>query len=233
MSGGSGGGSTIIPMGTQERPKDLFTAISHLEIIFEAEKEGKELPEKFATFKDRLDYFNLGMRSIIGGAFLSILLAPLSSAVIGNHLPIFGDFNPSIMEKIIAYILSFGYTLAYMMLFIYIGKLRGNTISNIISFNLIMGMTLGIIIKFFITALLYGFIDFIILTPDNLSTFFNLLKQFKLSSGAYNLINYLVIALKESLIPAIYIFFYTSVVLIAIPWATVIYSTRKNKKQEI
>lgn len=233
MSSNSSSGGTPIFMSPNERPKDIFGAISQLEIIYEAEKSGTEMPEKFATLKDRIDYFNLGMRSMIGGSFLSIILAPMSSAVIGNHMPIFGSFDPTLPDKIIAYILSFGYTIAYMMLFVYAGRLRRSNMSNVISTNLIVGMTTGVILKFFIATFIYGLMYFIVLTPDRVGWFFGILLKIGISEGAYNLLRFVVIAIKSSLIPTIYLFFYTSIFIVVIPWVTAIYTKIKNKPKEL
>lgn len=234
MSTGNGGAANVpIFLTPNERPKDLFGAISHLEIVYEAEKSGTELPEKFTTLKDRMDYFNLEMRSILGGSFISVLLAPLSSAVIGNHMPISGSFDPSVSDKVIAYILSFGYTIAYMMLFVYAAKLQRSTMSAIISSNLIAGMTLGAIIKLFLAAFVYGLMYFIVLTPDNIVFVFKLLIRAGISEGIYEFIRFVITAIRASLIPTIYIFFLTTVALIIVPWSVVIYTKINNKPKEL
>lgn len=230
---GNGASNTPIFVGPNEKPKDLFGAISNLEIIYEAERSGTQLPEKFATLKDRIDFFNLGMRSILGGTFISILLAPLSSAVIGERLPIFGSFNPSVTDKILAYVLSFGYTIAYMMLFIYAARLRRSAISRIISSNLIVGMTFGAILKFFIATFIYGLTYFVILTQEHLIYLFKMLIKLGIPENVYEFLRFIVTAFRESLIPAIYIFFFTTAALVLIPWAAVIYTKIKNKPKEL
>lgn len=233
MSGGNSSGGTPIFMPPNEKPKDIFGAVSQLEIIYEAEKSGAEMPDKFATVKERLDYFNLGLRSMIGGTILSVLLAPISSAVIGNNFPIFGNFNPGVTDKIIAYVLSFGYSIAYMMLFVYAGRLRRGNMSSVISSNLLAGMTTGVVLKFLIAAFIYGFMYFIILTPERITAVFRILVKMGASEGVYNLLRFIVLSLKSSLIPSIYIFFYTSLAVALIPWGFAIYATIKNKPKEL
>lgn len=233
MSGNNSSGGTPIFMPPNEKPKDIFGAVSQLEIIYEAEKSGAEMPDKFATVKERLDYFNLGLRSMIGGTILSVFLAPISSAVIGNNFPIFGNFNPSVTDKIIAYVLSFGYSIAYMMLFIYAGRLRRGNMSSVISSNLLAGMTTGVVFKFLIAAFVYGLLYFIVLTPERLTAIFRMLVKAGVSEGVYNLLRFIVIAIKSSLIPSIYLFFYTSLAIVLIPWGFTIYAAIKNKPKEL
>lgn len=225
--------TVMYPANKQERPKDIPEAISRLEIICEAEKTGASISEGIATTKERLDLFSLGLKSIMTGAVLSIILAPIAGGVITDSLPIFGSFDISVMDKILAYILSFGYSLAYMMLFIYIASLREGKMSSILSTNIITGMSFGVVIKFFIAVFIYGTTYFWLLSQNNIDKFNYLLVSFNIDNKIYNIIQFIIFTIKQSLLPTISIFLYTSIIMLILPWVFVVIFKLKNRPKEL
>lgn len=228
------GGHNSAPVITSghERPKDILGAISEIEILSEAEERGADMPERFATLKDRADYFTLGLKSMVIGTLISLILAPITSAVINNDLPIFGHSEPSIYDMILSYIISFGYSIGYMMLFVYLAKIRGGTVSNIISSQLMWGMTAGAIAKLIVAIAVYGLLYFIVLTKSNISHILSVLTFFNLERNTYNTIYFVITAIRNSLIPTIFIYGYTTIFIISVPWSVKIYYKIRYKMGE-
>ncbi len=229
----SNNATPIITDTSYEKPKDIFGAISHLEILYEAELSGADIPEKIATVKERLDFFNLGFRSIVKGTLISIILAPFFAAVLGERIPIFGNFNPNMFDKILAYVLSFGYSIAMIMLFGYTATLKSGRISAIISNNILIGMTVGLITQFVIAEFIYGLLNFVLLTDVNLQSFFMGMYKLGLPTNFVNALNIIITAIKTSLTTAMYIFFYTSITLVILPWVIGFIRKFINKTEDI
>ncbi len=219
----------------REKPKDLLEAISEIEILSATEEDGAEIHERLATLKDRMDYFNLGLRSIFTGTIISLFLAPICSAVINQDIPIFGHIDTTVYDMILSYIFSFGYSIGFMLLFTYIAKLRGGTISNIYSNNILIGMSVGAVIKLIITGFIYGLLYIFVFTDSNIASLISFfIKSKLLENNMINLIYIILSAIKVNLIPAIYIYGITTVFIITIPWVVrVVYKIINNRRVRI
>jgi len=220
---------------SREKPKDLLEAISEIEILSAAEEDGAEIHERLATLKDRMDYFNLGLRSIFTGTIISLFLAPLCSAVINQDIPIFGQMNSTTYDKILAYIFSFGYSIGFTLLFVYIAKLRGGTVSNIYSNNILIGMSIGAVLKLMITAFIYGLLYIFVFTTSNINYLItSIINSEIVETNMINLIYILITAIGRNLIPAIYIYGITTIFIITIPWCVrAIYKIKNSRRTEI
>ncbi len=232
---GSNDNSSPFLVQHREKPKDLLEAISEIEILSATEEDGAEIHERLATLKDRMDYFNLGLRSIFTGTMISLFLAPICSAVINQDIPIFGHIDTTVYDMILSYIFSFGYSIGFMLLFTYIAKLRGGTISNIYSNNILIGMSVGAIIKLIMTGFFYGILYMFVFTDSNIASLISFfIKSKLLENNMINLIYIILSAIKVNLIPAIYIYGITTVFIITIPWVVrVVYKIINNRRVRI
>lgn len=230
----SRGNGTIVTPDSHEKPKTLFEAIAHIERYAFAHSGGTDVSDKYITMKDRLDYFSLGLRSQLMGAFFTILLAPISMGVIQNYIPIFGlTSEPDIIAKVYAYILSYGLSLGFAIFFAFVGKFYVGQATKVIIFNLFMGSTVGAVIKMLVGTLLYGCMYFLVLTESNILGFLDFLNNYNIPSYALDKVYHVLICMRSVMIPTAYLVLFSTAVFIVIPWVSVVYTSYKQRTKEI
>lgn len=120
-SGRGGEGPTILLGSQYERPKSVIEALSELQ-QYGALLGDEEIPEDFWTLKQSIDFMTVGIKESLKAGLFSVLLMPFSLGVVRKMIPIFGEAEPSLFDKVFAMMLSMGYSLGYAFLVLLVTK---------------------------------------------------------------------------------------------------------------
>lgn len=168
-SGGSGSAPIITKDGQQhEKPKGLLDAISELEYFHTQEMRGAMLDGGFFTTKDKLVYMELGFRSTFMSGMVMALLTPLCIGVIEKMIPIFGDADPSAVDKLFMIMLTVSYLIGYGYFLGWAARSFYSEYTHAMVKNLLWGIIGAAALKVAIIFLAFHFLYIKILTDANI-----------------------------------------------------------------
>ena len=223
-------GGNVVVFGSQyEKPKSIIDAISELE-QYSAVLGDEEVPESFFTFKQKWEFFEVGFRDAFISGLVTALFTPIAMGVIQKLIPVFGDYPPTLFDRVFAFMLALGFSIGYALLIASLGKhYYSNRITRIAMKNFLTGLFSGTIFKTVIVFLGFHFIYFFIFTPQNTG---RALHKLKISGELYYRVYAWLIEFREVFIPSAYFILFTSVLFIAIPVASILYHKRKQSVEK-
>lgn len=104
------------------KPKGLIDAISEIEQFYVAESEGSEIPERFFTIKNRIEFFEVGFKGSFISGLVTVLLTPVAIGVIENMIPVFGSGEPSAYDKLFVFAIALSFTIGYSLFIGVLGR---------------------------------------------------------------------------------------------------------------
>ncbi len=219
-----------IPQGSEIHPRGLLEAISYIDQNFANELGGCMINARFLTTKQRLEFMEVGFRSAFASGIVTALLTPVAIGVIERYIPMFGNTDPSLFDKISAFLLALGFSLGYAIFMAktatcYIGKYTRAMIANLIG-----GMAFGAILKAIVAFIAFHFIYFKILSDDHVSWAVSKLYHARLSektvAGIFNWVQ----GFKTVFLTSAYFILVTTAIFILIPLIAMLYAHFRNKK---
>jgi len=227
------GGQVIVFGGQYERPKSIIDAISELE-QYSAVLGTEEVPESFFTFKQKWEFFEVGFRDAFVSGLISALFTPIAMGVIHKLIPIFGEYPPSLFDRIFAFALALGFPIGYALLIASLGRYyHSNKITKVAINTFLTGLFTGTAFKAVIAFLGFHFIYFFVFTPQNLARcLYALSGRTKLTADLYQQIYSWLLEFREVFIPSAYFVVFVSLLFIAIPCFSIFYYGRKLKKEK-
>ena len=219
-----------IPQSGEIHPRGLLEAISYIDQNYANELGGCMIHARFLTTKQRLEFMEVGFRSAFGSGIVTALLTPVAIGVIEQYIPIFGDTDPSIFDKLSAFLLALGFSLGYALFMAktatcYIGKYTRAMIANLLG-----GMAIGAILKALVAFIAFHFIYFKILSGDHVVWLVSKLYYTKLSQKTVAGIFTWVQGFKTVFLTSAYFILVTTAIFILIPVTALIYAHYRNKK---
>jgi len=185
---------------------------------------------RFLTTKQRLEFMEVGFRSAFASGIVTALLTPVAIGVIERYIPMFGNTDPSLFDKISAFLLALGFSLGYAIFMAktatcYIGKYTRAMIANLMG-----GMAFGAILKAIVAFIAFHFIYFKILSDDHVSWAVSKLYHARLSektvAGIFNWVQ----GFKTVFLTSAYFILVTTAIFILIPLIAMLYAHFRNKK---
>ena len=167
-TGGSNAPVFVMDGEGREKSKGFFEALTEIQQMYVAEKSGLSIDENYLTIEQRLEYWMIGLKSMIGGGLLLFLTLPFAIAVIQQKLPIFSG-NLTLFDKIYVLALSFSFVLGVAYFFYYVSKFNTGVLTRGMITNMFSGLTIGIIVKTGLVILIYTLIRYRLLTEYRLS----------------------------------------------------------------
>lgn len=165
-SGGDKGGGVYFTQQGQ-KPKNIFEALNELEFFAASESESDEpIPEKFFTIKQRLEFMEVGFKSAFLSGMFTAFLSPFMIGVFEKIIPVFGTYNPSIVDQIYVFLLTVGFALGYGIFISRMAKCYRYGVSKEMAKNIMIGLWTGGLLKMFFVFLLFHFIYFQVLSPE-------------------------------------------------------------------
>jgi hypothetical protein len=151
----------------RERSKGFFEALTEIQQMYVAEKTGLVMDENYLTIEQRLEYWMIGLKSMIGGGLLLFITLPFAIAVIQQKLPIFtGDVT--LFDKIYVILLSFSFIVGVAYFFYFVSKFNTGVLTRGMIVNMFSGLTIGVFVKTGLTILIYMLIRYKLLVEDKL-----------------------------------------------------------------
>jgi hypothetical protein len=236
MSGGRGSGGIYIPQ-PHEKVKNLFDAISDIEFYGGAEREGTAIPDDFFTLKQKIQFWEVGFKAAFVSGLLVALLSPFMVGVFHRIIPVFGSYEPSIIDQIYVFLLTIGFSLGYGIFISRLAKYctSGYRITKEMVKWLMSGLVSGAILKAIFIFLLFHFIYFMVLTPDALYKIFVFLMKngiLDLEQATLEKVWYFLLEFRKTFVVAAWFVVFTSMLLVGIPLGRIAYEVWKDKREE-
>jgi hypothetical protein len=236
MSGGRGSGGIYIPQ-PQDKVKNLFDAISDIEFYGGAEKEGTEIPEDFFTLKQKIQFWEVGFKAAFVSGILVALLSPFMVGVFERIIPVFGSYEPTLIDQIYVFLLTIGFSLGYGIFISRLAKYctSGYRITKEMVKWLMSGLVSGAVLKAIFIFLLFHFIYFMVLTPDALYKVFLVLIKYgilNLEQETLEKVWYFLLEFRKTFVVAAWFVVFTSMLLVGIPLGRIAYEVWKDRKEE-
>lgn len=161
---GKGGGVYLGQQG--QKPKNIFEALNEIEFFAATESEGEPISDKFFTIKQRLDFMEVGFKSAFLSGMFTAILSPFMIGVFEKIIPVFGTYNPSIIDQIYVFLLTVGFAVGYGIFISRMAKCYRYGVSKEMAKNVMIGLWTGGIFKMVFIFLLFHFIYFQVLSPE-------------------------------------------------------------------
>jgi hypothetical protein len=235
-SGGKGSGGIYIPQ-PHEKVKNLFDAISDIEFYGGAEKEGELIPVDFFTFKQKVQFWEVGFKAAFISGIITALLSPFMVGVFEKIIPVFGSYQPNFIDQLYVFLLTIGFSLGYGIFISRLGKYctkRYEITKEMVKW-LMSGLVSGAVLKAFFVFLLFHFIYFAVLTPTNLYkifVFFGKNGILVLDQKVIEKVWYFLLEFRKTFIVAAWFVVFTSMLLVGIPLIRIVYEIWKERREE-
>jgi len=218
-------GSTAYP----GKPKGLLDAVSEIQQYYVVERSGSTIPDDFLTFGGKLAFFEVGFKSGFVSGLIAACLTPFAIGVIEKYIPIFGSTDPSLFDRIFAFVLALSFSAGYAFFFAHLGKYYIGGISTAAIRNLISGVIAGALLKMLMAFIGFHFAYFVLLEPDRLAGW--LLKlQWLAKYDALNATYQWLLDFRPVLLISAYFVVFTTLFTLAVPLAGIFLVSRKMKR---
>lgn len=214
----------------REKPAGLLETVGEIQKYYVAESGGSIIPEDYFTIDMRMEYFWLGMRSVLGGGILIFFFMPLLMGVLASNIPIFGQSEATLFDKVYIIVMTMMFSLGYAFFLSYAARFNGGNVTRLMLKNLYSGVTFGSTLKAVISFIFYHFLYFIVLTESNL---------YKVLSKASFINNQLkadiytwIIEVKPTLLSSSVMIVVVSIIYIALCWGSYFASENRKKGME-
>ena len=138
---GSGGNPNILMNEKRKKPLSFMDVIDQVQKWRAIELEGVELqPDRF-TYRDRLEYMNVGLKHGMFELLFTLFLFPLLAFIIPDYIYFFTDKPISLFTQVLLISVALLPLLAYLMLCLTLASLYTGRITKIAILSLLMGRT--------------------------------------------------------------------------------------------
>jgi hypothetical protein len=223
----------IVPIGTTQgyqKPKSFIDALSQIQQFYVIEHQAGPLPADFFTLKEKIEFTGVGFKSVIASALVSIFFTPVFIGVIEKHIPIFGSYDPSLADKVFAFILTAVFTLGYSLFLAtktpryYIPNICRSAINLLLS-----GMVVAALLKMVIALVLYHTLWAI---PDETLASWLLHLKGHVSLEKINVTYLWMVNFKPALLKSSLLVMLMTVLMILIPLVSIAYCAIKVRREK-
>jgi hypothetical protein len=217
----------------RHKSKGFFEAVTEIQQTYVAEKSGLTIDENFLTIEQRLEFWMIGLKSMLGGGLIMMLTLPFSIAVIQEKLPVFSG-NVTLFDKIYVLFLSFSFIVGIAYFFYYISRFNVGKMTRGMLMNMFSGLTIGVFIKTGLTVFLYALIRYKLLAESSLIHIFTFLINNKFFHISNEMANYLYqesLIYRDILIQSAYTVLISNAIMLIFLWFGYVKHLRENKKK--
>jgi len=233
MAGGSSGGVVLIDGDERQKIKGLLESLAEIEQTYVFEQSGGTVDENYFTTKEKLEFFGVGLKGVLSGSIIMLVLLPLMIDVFYKNITVFtpetGTFYMT-FDRVYVLCLSMGITLGTAGFFIYISTFNGGIISQAKISSLFWGVSFGFIIKIFISFFIYGMLYNLVITQQNIVVFLNWLDFFDISYTLKGKLYNFIMNMKDTLMPSLIFLVITTIIMTVMIWLGYFAGKRKKKK---
>jgi len=244
MEGGGGGivgkgnPGPLFPSTTpRAKPKSLLEAISDIEKLSAVERTGMPIPPHFLLLNEKFAYFDVGLKAAWADTLVNLIFTPISVGVFDRVVPIFGTYDPTIVDQLFSLMIGLSYTLGINILLAfnlgacYFGKVCRNAIWQLYG-GFVVGSFLKMLMIFFIFHFLYWRI-----TPELLSqllTSIYLVVHGMFTAAQWDKLFYWFVDMRNLLFKSGIFIVVSTVICLALPFASFLLGSRRaNYEDEV
>jgi hypothetical protein len=233
MPGGSG--TVVITSGGGEsKPKGIIDALSEIEKFSAMDRKGSEIPERFFTTKNRIEYFEAGFKGSLVSGLVSALLAPLAIGVLEKLIPVFGDSEPTAFDKGFVFLIALSFSIGYAVFIGGMGRYYAGRFTRVMIRSFVSGTIVGAILKMVLAFILFHFLYLVVLTEERIATFLSIFRSWVAPGTLENVYGWIV-EFKPVLLISAWFIVLTTVIFIMVPVVSIgiaLYRERKTSLKE-
>lgn len=218
----------------RERSKGFFEALTEIQQMYVAEKSGLTIDENYLTIEQRLEFWMIGLKSMLGGGILLFLTLPFAIAVLQEKIPVFSG-RVTLFDKIYVLLLSFSFVVGVAYFFYYVSKFNTGVLTRGMITNMFSGLTIGIIIKTGLVILIYTLIRYKLLTEYRLSHILQCFVDgclfFHISPSTANWLYYQLLDMRNIFVKSSWTVFISNAIMLLFLWFGYFQHLRQNKKK--
>jgi hypothetical protein len=230
-----GSGTVIVTSGGGEsKPKGIIDAVSEIEKYSAMDRKGSEIPERFFTTKDRIEYFEAGFKGSLISGLISALLAPLAIGVIERMIPVFGDAEPTDFDKAFVFLIALSFSIGYAVFTGGMGRYYSGNFTRVMIKSFVSGSITGAILKMILAFILFHFLYLVVLTEERIAAFLSVFRSWA-DSGALDGIYRWIIDFRPVLLISAWFIVLTTMIFIMVPLLSIgitLYRERKTYLKE-
>lgn len=215
------GGSRSVPL-----PKNMIDAVSQIQQYYTLEKEGTAIPADFLTLEGTLDLWGIGFKTSVKNGLFSALISLFMIGVFYKYIPIFGNFNPSLYDKIWAVITNYSLTICHALFLSYVTRYYIGDITKTAIKNLFYGIILG---SFIITTVIFVFyhtLYYLVLTDKNVASVLLSIKGL-INFTTLERIYYWIMDFKRTFIVASWAVFFNMIFILSVPLFFMLFKAKR------
>ncbi len=220
--------------GESTKPRSLIHALSEIEQFSVAEMNS-EIPEGAMTVATGLSFFEVGIKSGLLNGLVTVIMTPLMMAAGAKLIPIFGDKDPTLFDRLFSVALSVSFSICYaLFIFTILSRSYIGNVTRKATNNLVAGLSSGIISKAILSYLIFHFLQIKILTQENIVTIIKKLQDIPfLSRYDYNALYQWMTDFSKVFVPSAYFVIVISMIFTSIVVSAVIIGMRRTKRRRI
>jgi len=233
MPGGSG--TVIITSGGGEsKPKGIIDAVSEIEKYSAMDRKGSEIPERFFTTKNRIEYFEAGFKGSFVSGLVSALLAPLAIGVMEKMIPVFGDADPTAFDKAFVFLIALSFSIGYAVFTGGMGRYYTGNFTRVMIRSFLSGVAVGAVIKMILAFILFHFLYLVVFTEGRIAAFLSIFTSWT-SPGTLERAYGWIVDFKPVLLISAWFIVLTTVIFIMVPVVSIgitLFRERKTSLKE-
>ncbi len=213
------------------KPKGLFDAIAEIEQFYVAESEGSEIPERFFTIKNKIEFFEVGFKGSFISGLVTVLLTPVAIGVIERMIPVFGSHNPSTYDMLFVFSIALSFTIGYSLFIGVLGRYYRGRVTKSMIRNFIGGVITGAALKLIIAFIFYHFMYLVVLKEERIANFLIYLQP-RIKVNYLNNAYIWIINFKPVFLTSAYFVALTTALFILIPLCSIAAGSIKNRRNK-
>ena len=210
-------------------PHGMLEAFSEIQQYYIIERSGTDVPKDFLTVKGTLAFFLVGLKTTAFVGIITSLLSPFAFAVFERLVPVYGNFNPNILDQAIVFFLPISFTAVYSFMLASLGNYYIGTLTRAAIRSLFHGIIAGALVKILFMFLFFHYLYIEIFTTKRIWPLlgkFSFLSEYSTRKQIY----YWIMSFKSTLIPTAWFFIISTLFYVTVPMLFILFRGRTLRK---
>ena len=213
------------------KPKGLIDAIAEIEQFYVAESEGSEIPERFFTIKNKIEFFEVGFKGSFISGLVTILLTPVAIGVIENMIPVFGSPEPTMFDKAFVFCIALSFTIGYSLFIGILGRYYQGKVTRSMIRNFVSGVVVGAMLKLILSFIFYHFMFLVVLKEGRVADVLISIQSRIEGEWVHDVFHW-IMAFKPVFLTSAYFMALTTAIFIFIPLCSIAAGSIRNRKHK-
>jgi hypothetical protein len=231
-----GGSATVVITsgGGESKPKGIIDAVSEIEKYSAMDRKGSEIPERFFTTRNRIEYFEAGFKGSFISGLVSAFLAPFAIGVMEKMIPVFGDAEPTAFDKAFVFLIALSFSIGYAVFTGGMGRYYAGNFTRVMIRSFVSGTIVGAVLKMILAFILFHFLYLVVLTEGRIAAFLSIFRSWA-APGTMEQVHSWIVDFKPVLLISAWFIVLTTVIFIMVPVISIgitLYKERKTSLKE-